>query len=180
MSWFWGITRTIQGIGSARVLVPLRVITHVYKHVYMRWRNATHVACSRTIKKQKRLTNQIVTLFTRVWIMGNRWNNTRHRKRSCLSSVASSHARINTRIYRHVYEQNYICDDARNATHVACSRTTPKTETTSKTLHFSLCLGFGESLEQCKASEALVSWLHCVITNIYIYKCLRAQINMYV
>ena len=33
----------------------------------------------------------------------------------------------------------------------------------------SLLSGFGESLEQYKASEALVSWFHCVITHVYLF-----------
>ena len=46
-------------------------------------------------------------------------------------------------------------------------------ETTKQYYNFHSCLGFGESLKQCKASEALVSWFHCIIIKTYKYTYTR-------
>ena len=41
-------------------------------------------------------------------------------------------------------------------------------------------VGFVESLGQYKASEALVSWFHCVITHIYIYAHISTCMYTYI
>ena len=55
------------------------------------------------------------------------------------------------------------------------------TETTKQKHIFHSNLGFGESLGQYKASEALVSFFHCVIIkNVYIYIYAHISTCMYI